>query len=110
MPPQNRVGLNHAGQPEQAWPEPRHPDDEDPVTITQPQAVWRAPKGNIEPVPKKKFSISSCCRDLNKLATNVPSKWRMASITPDDAMILRDRANPPGWNFRERQPSQAARK
>jgi hypothetical protein len=27
----------------------------------------------------------------------------MASITPDDAMILRDRANPPGWNFRERQ-------
>jgi hypothetical protein len=29
-------------------------DDEDPVTITQPQAVWRAPKGNIELVPKKK--------------------------------------------------------
>jgi hypothetical protein len=27
----------------------------------------------------------------------------MASITPDDAMILHDRANPPGWNFRERQ-------
>jgi hypothetical protein len=27
----------------------------------------------------------------------------MASITPDDAMILRDRANPRGWNFRERQ-------
>ena len=54
MPPQNRVGLNHAGQPEQAWSEPRHPDDEDPVTITQPQAVWRAPKGNIELVPKKK--------------------------------------------------------
>jgi len=26
----------------------------DPVTITQPQAVWRAPKGNIELVPKEK--------------------------------------------------------
>ena len=54
MPPQNRVGLYHAGQSKQAWPEPRHPDDEDPVTITQPQAMWRAPKGNIELVPKKK--------------------------------------------------------
>jgi hypothetical protein len=54
MPPQNRVGLNHAGPSEQAWPEPRHPDDEDPVTMTQPQTVWCAPKGNIELVPKKK--------------------------------------------------------
>jgi hypothetical protein len=62
MPPQNRVGLNHAGQSKQAWPEPRHPDDEDPVTITQPQAMWRAPKGNIELVPKKKvldFELSA---------------------------------------------------
>jgi hypothetical protein len=50
MPAQNRVGLNHAGQSEQAWPEPRHPNDEDPVIITQP---WRPPKGNIELVPKK---------------------------------------------------------
>jgi hypothetical protein len=54
MPPQNRVGLNHAGQSDQGWPEPRHPADENPVTITQLQAVWRAPKRNIELVPKKK--------------------------------------------------------
>jgi hypothetical protein len=40
-------------------------------------------------------------RDLNKLATNVPSKWRMASITPDEAVILGVRANPFGWNFQE---------
>src|SRR2546429_413256 len=52
---------------------------------------------------RKRFSISSCRRDFNKLATNVLSKWRMASITPDHATILRDRANPLGWNFRERQ-------
>jgi hypothetical protein len=45
---------------------------------------------------------------LNKLATNVPSKWRMASITPDHAMILRDRANPPEWNFRERHEPRAS--
>src|ERR1700746_3123853 len=31
--------------------------------------------------------------------------WRTASIVPDDAMILPHRANPVGWNFRERQPS-----
>jgi hypothetical protein len=29
MPPQNRVGLNHAGRPELARPQARHPDDQD---------------------------------------------------------------------------------
>jgi hypothetical protein len=54
MPPQNGVGLNHAGQPEQARPQPRHPDDQDPVTITQPRARGCAPKRNVELVTKKK--------------------------------------------------------
>jgi hypothetical protein len=36
-----------------------------------------------------------------RLATNVPHRWRMASIASHDAMILPQRANPFGWNFRE---------
>jgi hypothetical protein len=55
-------------------------------------------------MPKlKRFSTSSRRRDLNRLAINVPSRWRMASIAPDDALILPHRANPHGWDFRERQ-------
>jgi hypothetical protein len=54
MPPQDRAGLNHAGQPEQAWPEPRHPDHQDPVTATEPKTVWHLPKRDIELVAKKK--------------------------------------------------------
>jgi hypothetical protein len=34
-------------------------------------------------------------------ATLATSKWSMASIAADDALILPQRANPPGWNFRE---------
>jgi hypothetical protein len=30
-----------------------------------------------------------------------PSRWSMATIAVDDALILLHRANPPGWNFRE---------
>jgi hypothetical protein len=37
------------------------------------------------------------------LATIVPSTWRIASIVPDDALILPHRANPAGSDFRERQ-------
>jgi len=40
---------------------------------------------------------------LNRLATNILSSWRHASIAQDDALILPQRANPRGWNFRERQ-------
>jgi hypothetical protein len=54
MPPQDRVGLDGAGQTEQAWPEPSHPYQERPVTPTQPQTVWRPPQGNIELVSEKK--------------------------------------------------------
>jgi hypothetical protein len=62
MPPQDRIGLNHAGQTEQAWPEPRHPDHQGPVTATQQQTMWRVPNGNIELVTKKKvldFKLAS---------------------------------------------------
>jgi len=36
-------------------------------------------------------------------ATSIPSKWTIASIISDDALILPHRANPVGWNFRESQ-------
>ena len=55
MPPQDRVRLDDAGQTEQAWPEPRHPDHQDPVTPTQPQTVWSPPQGNIELMPEKEI-------------------------------------------------------
>src|SRR5712691_4826223 len=42
-------------------------------------------------------------RDLKRFAPNVRNRWRMASIASDDALILPHRANPHGWNFRERQ-------
>jgi hypothetical protein len=34
---------------------------------------------------------------------NVASRWMIANITLDDALILPHRANPTGLNFRERQ-------
>jgi hypothetical protein len=33
----------------------------------------------------------------------VVSKWRIASIAPDNALILPHRANPAGWNCWEPQ-------
>jgi hypothetical protein len=33
----------------------------------------------------------------------VASRWMIANIASDDALILPHRANPAGWNFRERQ-------
>src|SRR6266446_5668772 len=33
----------------------------------------------------------------------VASRWTIANIASDDALILPHCANPPGWNFRERQ-------
>jgi hypothetical protein len=42
-------------------------------------------------------------RDALRHVADVPNRWRMASIASDDALILPHRANPHGWNFRERQ-------
>jgi hypothetical protein len=55
MPPQNCVRLNHASQTKQAWPEPRHPYQEHPVTTTQPHTLRSTPQGNIELMPKKEI-------------------------------------------------------
>ena len=45
------------------------------------------------------FSASTLRRDLNMSATNITSKCRIASITPDDATIL-----PHDANLRRRYP------
>ena len=37
-------------------------------------------------------------------AINVASRWMIANIVSDDALILPRHANPAGSNFRERQP------
>jgi hypothetical protein len=52
---ESRVGLNDAGQTEQAWPEPSHPCQQCPVTPTQPQTVRCTPQGNVELMPKKEI-------------------------------------------------------
>jgi hypothetical protein len=39
---------------------------------------------------------------LNKSATNIPSEWKIASIGPDDAIILPHDANPDRIKFSER--------
>src|SRR5262245_31547156 len=43
MPPQDCARLNDARQTEQAWPEPRHPDQQRPVTPTKLQTVRCTP-------------------------------------------------------------------
>jgi hypothetical protein len=40
---------------------------------------------------------------LNRSATNIASRWRMASIAYDVALILLQARTPRGWDFRERQ-------
>jgi len=47
------------------------------------------------------FSASTLRRDLNMSATNITSKCRIASIGPDDVMILPHDANPGRMKFSE---------
>ena len=53
MPPQNGVGLNHAGQSDQARPQSCQPDQHRPIAPMQPETARRMPQGNIELMPKK---------------------------------------------------------
>jgi hypothetical protein len=71
---------------------------------------WCMPQGNIELMTTKRFSTSSRRRDLNRLTTNIPSRWRIASIASEDALILPHRANPCGCDFWERQESSGSRR
>ena len=53
MPSQDGIGLNNLSQTEQAWPEPRHPHQQDPVTPPQPETSWCSPQGDVELMPQK---------------------------------------------------------
>ena len=86
----NRAGLARA-----------KPHQQRSITPTQPQTVGCTPQGNIDLCRRKRFSTSSRRRDLKRLATK--SRWRIASIESDDALILPHHANPRGCDFRERQ-------
>ena len=108
MPSQDGTGLNNLSHTEQAWPEPRHPHQQNPVTPPQPETSWCSPQGDVELMPQKRFSTSSLRRDLNKSATSVVSKWRIASIAPDNALNTPHRANPAGWNCWEPQGQEEA--
>src|ERR1700745_104030 len=52
---------------------------------------------------QKRFSPASRRGGLNRSAMKVASRWIIANIASDDALILPHRANPAGLNFRERQ-------
>ena len=53
MPPQDGGRLHNSSQSQQAWPEPRHPDHQGPITSSQPPALRRSPQGNIELMTQK---------------------------------------------------------
>jgi hypothetical protein len=99
VPSQDRIGLDHARQSNQDWPQPSHQYQQSPVTRTEPQTMRRTPQGNIELVPQKRVSISRRRRERNGLATNVASRWKNASIMSNDELILPHYANPPRIRF-----------
>jgi hypothetical protein len=65
------------------------------------------PQGNIELMPKKEILDF---KPAPRLATDVPSRWRMASIASDDALILPHRANPSGGIFGNDNPLRSVRR
>ena len=88
MPPQYRVRLNDPGRPEQAWQKPAHPYQQRPVASTQLQTMWCPPERDVELVTKKDILTSTCRRGLNRSAMKITSRWRMASIAYDIALIF----------------------
>ena len=53
MPPQDGGRLHNSSRSQQAWPEPRHPDHQGPVTPPQPQALRRSSQDNVELMTQK---------------------------------------------------------
>src|SRR5262249_1384258 len=60
---------------------------------TKPETLRASPQSN---------ATSSRRRDLNRSAMNVASRWVIASIASDHALILPRHASPAGLNFRKR--------
>jgi hypothetical protein len=105
MPPQDRGRLNSRARPSRLVPQPGHQHQQRAITTPQPKTWKSSPQGDVELMTEKEVLVSSRRRDLNRLATYVPSRWTIASIASDDALILPHRANPAGSNFREPQVS-----
>ena len=99
MPTQDGGWLNNSGQTEQARPPSGHPNHQGTVTCPKPDTLWGSPQGDVELMIRKRFSTSSRRGDLNRSAINVASRWMIANIASDDALILPYRANPAGLNF-----------
>ena len=53
MPPQDGGRLHNSSQSQQAWPEPRHPDHQGPVTPPQTQTLRRSSQDNVELMTQK---------------------------------------------------------
>jgi hypothetical protein len=52
-------------------------------------------------MPKKEILDFKPAPRLEQIGDKRSSRWSMASIAADDVLTLPQRANPPGWNFRE---------
>src|SRR5438132_9346489 len=88
MPTQDGGWLNNSGQTEQARPPSGHPNHQGTVTCPKPDTLWGSPQGDVELMIRKRFSTSSRRGDLNRSAINVASRWMIANIASDDALIL----------------------
>jgi hypothetical protein len=73
MPPQNRLWLDDAGQTEQAWPKPSHPDQQCAVTTPQPQ-MRCTPQGNIELMPEKQILDLKSAPRLERVGEKCPKQ------------------------------------
>src|SRR5260221_12746236 len=63
MPPQDGGRLHNSSQSQQAWPEPRHPHHQGPVTPPQPQTLRREPLDNVELMtPKEDLQFKTVIR------------------------------------------------
>src|SRR5258708_3475940 len=107
------VGLDRTGMPscpgaanETSPPRPSFPECSMPALT---------PWTNRSPVPpprtgetagaRRTWTVTGGSVPDRESAMNVASRWMIANIALDDALILPHRANPTGLNFRERQPS-----
>ena len=71
-----------------------HPYQQRPVTAEQSKTRRRTPQGDAKLMTKKQILSFKPASRLEQSATNIPSECKIASIGPDDAMILPHDANP----------------
>jgi hypothetical protein len=102
MPPKDRLRLNDLDRTDQVRLKPDHPYQQRPVTAAQSKARRCLPQSDVELMTEKQVLSSSLRRDFNMSAMNITSECRIASITPDDAMVIPHDANLRRMEFSER--------